>query len=100
MFITDVISKKDKRKFIDFPKRLYKDDPNWICPLDNSIENLFNPSKNHSFKRGEAIRWILLDNSGEVIGRVAAFTDSQRSKAYRQPTGGMGYFEVVEDKDA
>lgn len=100
MLIKEVISPTDKRKFIDFPKRLYKSDPNWICPLDISMENLFNPLKNHSFKRGEAIRWILQDNTGEVIGRVAAFTDNQRSKAYRQPTGGMGYFEVIEDKDA
>ena len=34
------------------------------------------------------------------IGRVAAFIDKVRSTANRQPTGGMGFFEVIDNKDA
>ena len=35
-----------------------------------------------------------------TIGRVAAFIDKIRSAANRQPTGGMGFFEVIENRDA
>ncbi len=95
-----VRSEKDKIDFIELPKRLYKGDPYWVCPLDNEIEGIFNPSKNHAFKNGEAERWLLTDDNGNIIGRVAAFLDRIRSKANRQTTGGLGFFEVIEDRDA
>jgi hypothetical protein len=100
MEIKQVITKTDKAEFIKFPKRLYRDDPNWICPLDDSIEGVFSPSSNNAFSRGEAIRWILTDDAGSTIGRVAAFIDRVRSAANRQPTGGFGFFEVIENRDA
>jgi hypothetical protein len=100
MRITEVLTKQDKAEFIDFPKKLYKDDPNWICPLDGSIESVFNPGTNHTFGHGEAIRWLLKDENNITIGRVAAYIDNIRSSANRQPTGGMGFFEVTESKAA
>jgi len=100
MQIVEVISKHDKKEFIDLPKRLYKDDPFWVCPLDSNVESVFDPMKNHTFKHGEAIRWILRDNNGETIGRIAAFIDGIRSAANHQPTGGIGFFEVTESKEA
>ena len=100
MKVIEVLTKQDRKEFIDFPKRLYKDDPFWVCPLDVSIESIFNPAANHSFKHGVATRWILKDDNGATIGRVAAFIDENRSAANNQPTGGMGYFEVIESRDA
>jgi hypothetical protein len=100
MYILEVIEKRDKEEFINFPKKLYKGDPCWICPLDNMIESVFDPGANHAFEHGEAIRWILKDDSNITIGRVAAFIDNVRSAASRQPTGGMGFFEVTESRDA
>jgi GNAT superfamily N-acetyltransferase len=100
MKIFEVRTEKEKKEFIKLPKRLYKDDPNWVCPLDTEIEGIFNPSKNQAFRHGEADRWLLEDNNGVIIGRVAAFIDEVRSKANRQPTGGMGFFEVIESREA
>ncbi|WP_431295010.1 hypothetical protein [Pedobacter sp. P26] len=34
-----------KKDFLDTPKILYKNDKNWICPLDSEVENVFNPEK-------------------------------------------------------
>jgi len=100
MKIVEVLTPLHKKEFHDFPRKLYKGDPGWVCPLDNMVEGYFDPAKNHSFRHGEAARWILTDDSGTTIGRVAAFIDSLRSKACRQPTGGMGFFEVVENREA
>lgn len=96
----EVINRDDRREFIEFPKRLYSDDPCWICPLDSLIESVFDPLKNHTFLNGEAKRWILKDHNGMTIGRVAAFIDRVRSGAQNQPTGGMGFFEVTENREA
>jgi hypothetical protein len=100
MHVIEVKEKRDRKEFIRFPKELYKNDPDWVCPLDNDIESAFDPSKNTAFGHGEAARWILKDDDGRNIGRIAAFIDQIRSGANNQPTGGMGYFEVVENKDA
>jgi GNAT superfamily N-acetyltransferase len=100
MQIIEVKKAADKREFIRFPSELYRNDTNWISPLDEETENVFNPDKNHTFSHGEATRWILKDNGSKTIGRVAAFIDYVRSKANNQPTGGIGYFEVIENKDA
>lgn len=100
MQIIEVTTKRDKKEFHDFPRWLYRNDPCWVCPLDTEIEGLFDPAKNHTFRQGVATRWILKDDNGKTIGRVAAFIDNVRSAAQKQPTGGMGFFEVIEDKNA
>jgi len=100
MLISEVKTKEDIREFIVFPKKLYKGDKWWVCPLDSEVISVFDPSVNPAFKHGEAIRWILKNDKGSVIGRVAAFIDTIRSAANAQPTGGMGYFEVINDQHA
>lgn len=100
MQIRRVETKDDVREFIRFPKKLYKKDPWWVCPLDSEVNQVFDTNGNPAFKHGEAIRWILLSDKGETIGRVAAFIDTIRSAANSQPTGGMGFFEVINDNDA
>ena len=66
-----------KRMFLEFPVSLYASDPNWIRPLDQDIEVIFDPNKNIHFKKGEAIRWILFDENQRPIGRVAAFYENK-----------------------
>jgi len=100
MKLVEIKSKADRREFLQFPKVLYKDDPAWVCPLDSETESVFDPRSNPVFRHGEATRWILKDDDGKTIGRIAAFIDEVRSKANRQPTGGIGYFEVIENREA
>jgi GNAT superfamily N-acetyltransferase len=100
MKLTEVRTKLERKEFIDFPKELYKDDPCFVCQLDSGIESVFDQAKNHTFKHGEAIRWILKDENDHTIGRIAAFIDNLRSSANRQPTGGIGFFEVINNKEA
>lgn len=97
MDIIELNNPDDRWQFLEFPKRLYSDDPEWICPLDSMIESVFDPKKNHSFGNGEAKRWIIKDGN-TVAGRIAAFIDRDRSAAQNQPTGGIGFFEVVDDQ--
>jgi len=92
MKTVEVTEKAHRKEFTEFPKRLYRGDPCWVCPLDNEVEAVFDPARNMAFKRGEATRWLLLDDDNKTIGRVAAFIDEVRSKANRQPTGGFGFF--------
>jgi GNAT superfamily N-acetyltransferase len=100
MQITEVISRSEKNEFLRLPVELYRNDPYWVCPLHSETESVFDPKRNQAFRHGEAVRWILRDENNMTIGRIAAFIDHIRSKANSQPTGGVGYFEVIEDRAA
>jgi hypothetical protein len=100
MQITTVSDKQSQVEFLNVARSIYQDDENWICPLDQDIESIFDPVKNPFFKHGKCIRWILKDDSGNTIGRVAAFINEKKAYQYDQPTGGMGFFECIENKDA
>ncbi|MFZ5972375.1 MAG: hypothetical protein ACOYXA_12355 [Bacteroidota bacterium] len=101
MNLTQVTTPEHVREFLHLPVRLYKDIPQWIRPLDKDIEAVFDPQKNKAFKHGECIRWILKDSQNQTIGRVAAFVNQRTvNKGNEQPTGGIGFFECVENKEA
>ncbi len=97
--LEEVGSKSTAREFLDLPKRLYRGNRNWVCPLDNDIESVFDPGKNKKFAHGKAIRWIARDESGRVCGRIAAFYNTDDAAIEEQPTGGIGFFEAEDDGD-
>ncbi len=96
MQMHEVITDADKQAFLQVAIDIYKDDPNWIRPLDKDINEVFDPAKNKFFKRGECARWLLKDNNGRITGRIAAFVNRQYKN--EQPTGGIGFFECINDQ--
>lgn len=101
MDIVPVNSPKTKKVFLDTARIIYKDDNNWVCPLDIEVENTFDPKHNRCFSTGEASRWVLLDDTGKPIGRIAAFYDEKKAwNNNKQATGGIGFFECVQDQNA
>lgn len=99
MKVIEVNSKATIKQFLNVVDSIYKDDDAYVRPLDNMIEEIFNKDKNSYWNHGKATRFILLDNN-VVIGRVAAFINDKKANGYEQPTGGMGFFECINNKDA
>ena len=101
MRLIEVNDKKTARDFLLVPVSLYQKDPHWIRPLDKDIELVFDKEQNKAFRHGEAIRWILKSDSGQLIGRVAAFVNKKyKTKGDTVPVGGMGFFECINDQIA
>jgi len=99
MQIILVDDKKSIEAFHELPYVIYKNDPNWVPPLRMMVENVFNPEKNNSLKNGQACRWLLMKDE-RVVGRIAAFVTDTYSYSFEQPTGGVGFFECVNDQQA
>lgn len=97
--LEEVVSKKQRKEFLEMARRIYRGNRNWVQPLDGDIESVFDPEKNRLFNGGEAIRWIARDRSGEVVGRIAAFYNTDQAAEEEQPTGGCGFFEAIEDQE-
>ena len=97
--LKEVRTKQDEREFLDLPKRIYRGNRNWVCPLDDDIISVFDPKRNEMFVDGEAIRWLAYDRNGEVAGRIAAFYNRETAALNDQPTGGCGFFEAINDQE-
>lgn len=89
------------KEFLKVPLIIYKNDPNFIQPLDKDINDVFNPKKNKAFRFGECARWLLKDDNGKLMGRIAAFVNKRyRNKGDEQKTGGVGFFECINNQEA
>ncbi|MCX7605748.1 MAG: GNAT family N-acetyltransferase [Bacteroidia bacterium] len=86
-----------KAAFLDLPRTLYRGDPHWVGPLDMELRALFDPRKNPHFSAGEAQWWVASTPKGQVVGRIAAFIYYPKAQKYIVPTGGIGFFECIED---
>jgi hypothetical protein len=87
-------------EFIQFPHIFYRNDPQWISPLDNDIKAIFDPSRNTFFSNGVCTRWLLKDEGGKTIGRIAAFINYEKANISNPPAGGVGFFECPDDQEA
>ncbi len=96
--IEEVNNKGQKREFLRFPKWLYRGNRNWVCPLDGDIESVFDPARNKKFRGGEAARWIVRGENGKPVGRIAAFYNREDAALEEVPTGGIGFFESIDDQ--
>ncbi|HEY1054286.1 MAG TPA: hypothetical protein VGE24_04100, partial [Emticicia sp.] len=91
--------RKLQREFLAFPAWLYKGNPYWIRPLDDDIEKVFNPKKNPLLQADNCIRWLAINDQGQTVARVAAFINPLTViHSNDQPTGGMGFFECIDDE--
>lgn len=100
MQIHKVSDRKTEKMFLDTARLIYKDDNTWVCPLDNDIKAVFDPEKNPYHKHGTVERWVMTDSNNRLSGRIAAFIDYNLANSYDQATGGIGFFECINDKDA
>jgi hypothetical protein len=101
MQLIEVTSKKLSEEFILVNVEINKNNPNYIRPLDKDINEVFDPKKNKAFRQGEAVRWLLKDETGKLIGRIAAFTNKKyKNKGDDVPVGGIGFFDCIKDQNA
>ncbi|MEI9945917.1 MAG: hypothetical protein WDN26_17060 [Chitinophagaceae bacterium] len=96
--VTDEATAKD---FLLVNVEINKNDPHYIRPLDKDINDVFNPKKNKTYRHGETKRWVLKDEKGKLIGRIAAFVNKKyKSKGDDGPVGGIGFFDSINNQQA
>lgn len=101
MQLTEVTNAAAAKEFIQTNVIICGKLPNYIRPLDKDVIEVFDKEKNKAFRFGEATRWILKDNDGQLIGRIAAFTNKKyRNKGDEIPVGGIGFFDCINDQNA
>jgi hypothetical protein len=95
-----VDNRQTQERFLNVVDKLYHSDKAYIRPLDQDVEKVFDTNQNPFFKHGQCVRWILVDDKNKTIGRIAAFVNEKKAYGYEVPTGGVGFFECINDQAA
>ena len=99
MQLKEVKSKADWRGFHAVGHYIYAKDPHWIAPVEDDVEKVFRSENNKAFEQGKARLWVLFSDN-QAIGRIAAFIDGKRNVELKTKSGGIGFFECINDKKA
>jgi len=94
--LIEVKDRNTEKMFLYGISHIYENDNNWVPLLDSDVKNHFNTKKNSLLVDGKANRWIIVDDSFKVLGRIAAFFNPVKSNIHEQPTGGLGFYESVD----
>jgi hypothetical protein len=89
--------RRDKRIFLTFPWRIYKDDPLWVPPLLPDREKVINPEHGVFFQRGEADFFIAW-RDGEPVGTICAAEDPPTNAFRGKKECLFGFFEYINDE--
>ena len=92
--IKEIKNKKDLRRFIRFPRELYRNCPYYVPALDKGEEKLLTQHPALSFC--DLRMWIALRN-GEIVGRIAGIINRKCNESKGQKRIRFAWFDVVED---
>ncbi len=97
--IRPVRSRSEMRSFIEFPWRVYADNPYWVPPVKAMVSRLLDTSR-HPFWRTASRELFLAVCNGEVVGRIAAIVDKNHNEFHKERMGAWGFFECLQNPEA
>jgi hypothetical protein len=101
MQLIEITSAQLAAAFIKANVDINKSNPNYIRPLDKDIKDVFDEKVNKAFRFGKCNRWILKDENGKLLGRIAAFVNRKyKNKGDEVPVGGIGFFDCINNQQA
>ncbi len=94
--ILEVSSKKDLKKFIDFPHTLYKGDPNYVPELHIAVKEHLSEKKNPYFLHSK-VQLFLAYQGDSIVGRIAVTVNNRYNEYHGSNVGFFGFFDVIND---
>lgn len=97
-------NRKQVRDFIEFPFELYKDCDLWVPPFRNdvrtmmNIPTLFDPKGHPFYLQGESAFFLVYDDHGGVLGRIAVFDNKLYNQHHNSHQMAFTLFESVNDQ--
>jgi GNAT superfamily N-acetyltransferase len=93
--VRPVLSEDDEEAFRRMPRRVMRDVEHWRPDPHDREGVAFDPERNPLHEHAEMIRYVA-ERSGEVVGRVAAWTDDRAPAEL----GFFGFYDAIDDLEA
>jgi GNAT superfamily N-acetyltransferase len=97
--ISPVQSSAARREFIALARRIYRDHPQWVPPMDIDIAKQIDPARGPFFKHSTAA-FFIARRDGCAVGRIAAMRNERHLAAHPDGAGFFGFFECEDDPAA
>src|SRR5437773_10850625 len=91
--VRPVSSRREFRRFIDYPYERNAADPHWIPPLRLSERERLTPKKNPFFAHAD-VELMLAWRNERIVGRIAAIDDRLHRETHHDNTVMFGFFEA------
>ena len=93
----DPASRRDVRRYIDFPFRLYRESPLWVPPFVAEVRAQLDPNRHPFYQHSEAAFFLAFEGD-EVVGRVAVLDNARYNRYREEHTAFFYHFDVVNDR--
>lgn len=90
---------KETNDFIQAGYEVFKDDPNWVAPLELILRERLDPAKDPFHRHAEVVLFTAW-RDGKLVGRTSATIDKIWLDTWRDQTGHFGYFDTRDDPEA
>jgi GNAT superfamily N-acetyltransferase len=94
--VRPVGSQKEKRRFLTFPWRIYRNDPLWVPPLLPELAIRIDSGRGEFFRRGEA-EFFMAWRNGRPLGTICAAVDKNANAEGHQRECLFGFLEYYEE---
>ncbi|GAB4571115.1 MAG: GNAT family N-acetyltransferase [Anaerolineales bacterium] len=95
----DTENKKQVKRFVELPFRIYADCPQWVPPLNVDAYNQLNRKK-HPFHEHSDVDFFLAIRDGRDVGRIAVIENKPFNKYHNEKTADFYLFECEDDLEA
>ncbi|GIX49322.1 MAG: hypothetical protein KatS3mg131_3533 [Candidatus Tectimicrobiota bacterium] len=96
ILVRPVRSRRERRRFITFPWRLYGADPHWVPPLIGERLRFFDPARNPFFAANPH-QLFLAYRGQQVVGRIAAIHNLAHNRYHQDRAGFFGFLEAINE---
>ena len=94
--VREISTKKDFKKFVDFPFQLYKNNKFWVPPIKDDELNALDATKNPAFNYFKTAFW-LAEKDGIVVGRIGAIVNNIANERNHEQMCRFTRIEFVDD---
>lgn len=91
-------ARKERLQFIRMVWDLYRNDPNWVPPLEMDRMRLIDVEKNPLYKHAR-LQLFVAEKNGAIVGRIGAVVNDTHNAVHNDRTGFFGFFESIDDQD-
>jgi hypothetical protein len=96
--IKEVVTRRDKRKFIYLPSLVHKNNSNWLPPIYLDEWELFNEKKNRSYQYSDTVLY-LAHRDRKVVGRIMGIINKRYNTIHNEQHGRFCFLECYEDQE-
>jgi hypothetical protein len=96
LYIKEVKTKSDLKKFVTFPDKLYKNNPYRVPPLHKFEYAILDKVSNPAFESCDAVYYLAYKNK-KIVGRIAGIINGKYNELWEKSYARFGWIDFIDD---